>query len=62
MDQIERARELFQSGYNCCQAVVGAYAEALGMDFDEAMRRQGMYRPQEQASREAFENHKCRLD
>ena len=38
MDQIERARELFQSGYNCCQAVVGAYAEALGLDFDEAMR------------------------
>ena len=42
--------------------VEGPEFNGYEVDFDEAMRRQGMYRPQEQASREAFENHKCRLD
>ena len=38
MDRKERAVELFKSGYNCSQAVVEAYCDLFGMDFDEAMR------------------------
>lgn len=34
----DRAREAFYEGYNCCQAVVGAFAEDLGMDATEAMK------------------------
>ncbi len=34
----EKAKALFLEGYNCSQAVVGAFAEDLGMDFDTAMR------------------------
>ena len=33
-----RAYELFLSGYNCTQAVVGAFADVIGMDFDTAVR------------------------
>lgn len=32
------AKMLFLQGYNCTQAVVGAFAEELGFDFDTAMR------------------------
>ena len=38
MDRSEKAVGLFKSGYNCAQAVVGAYAEDLGMDMAAAMR------------------------
>ncbi len=38
MDKSERAVELFKSGYNCAQSVVGAYAEDFGMDMMPAMR------------------------
>lgn len=41
--------------------VEGPEFNGYEVDFDEAMRRQGMYRPQEQAFREAFETHKCKL-
>lgn len=41
--------------------VEGPEFNGYEVDFDEAMRRQGMYRPQEQVSREAFETHKCKL-
>lgn len=41
--------------------VEGPEFNGYEVDFDEAMRRQGMYRLQEQASREAFETHKCKL-
>lgn len=34
----ERARQLFKEGYNCAQAVVGAFAKEMGMDFDTAMK------------------------
>ncbi len=34
----ERAYELFKQGYNCAQAVFGAFAEELGIDFDTAVR------------------------
>ena len=41
--------------------VEGPEFDGYEMDFDEAMRRQGMYRSQEQAAREAFEAHRCKL-
>lgn len=34
----DKAFTLFHQGYNCCQAVVGAYCEDFGLDFDSAMR------------------------
>ena len=34
----EKAKELFKSGYNCSQAVLGVFCEELGMDFDTAMK------------------------
>ena len=34
----ERARRLFKEGYNCAQAVVGAFAGEMGMDFDTAIK------------------------
>lgn len=33
----QKAKELFMQGYNCSQAVVGAYAEDLGMDMKTAL-------------------------
>lgn len=38
MDRRERAEELFKSGYNCAQAVIGAFCEDLGLDFDTTMK------------------------
>ena len=34
----EKAKELFLKGYNCSQAVVGAFADLFGMDTKTAMR------------------------
>ena len=34
----EKAKELFKSGYNCSQAVLGVFCEELGMDFETAMK------------------------
>lgn len=34
----DRAAELFLSGYNCAQSVMGAFCDVTGMDFDTAMR------------------------
>ncbi len=34
----EKAMELFTSGYNCSQAVLGAFTEELGLDFESAMK------------------------
>lgn len=34
----DRAEELFLSGYNCAQAVFGAFADELGVDMRTAMR------------------------
>ena len=34
----EKAKALFLQGYNCAQAVVGAFAEELGLDFDMAVQ------------------------
>lgn len=38
MNHANKAEELFLSGYNCAQAVFGAYAEELGLSFDTAMK------------------------
>lgn len=38
MDRIEKAEKLFKSGYNCSQAVVGAFCGDLGADFDTLMK------------------------
>lgn len=37
MKNSEKAVELFKNGYNCSQAVFGAFAEELGMDFETAV-------------------------
>lgn len=34
----ERAKELFKMGYNCSQAVLGAFCEELGLDFETSMK------------------------
>jgi len=34
----DKAKELFKSGYNCSQSVLGVFCEELGMDFETAMR------------------------
>ena len=38
MTHAEKARELFLSGCSCSQAVLGAFAEELGLDNDTAMK------------------------
>lgn len=38
MSKRDAARELFLKGYNCAQAVTGAYADEMGMDFDAAVQ------------------------
>ncbi len=38
MGKGELAEELFLKGYNCAQAVAGAFAEDIGMDFDTAVK------------------------
>ena len=38
MNHKEKAKDLFQSGYNCAQSVFAAYAEELGMDFETALK------------------------
>lgn len=37
-DRISKAVELFMSGYNCAQSVVGAFADLYGIDDDTAFR------------------------
>lgn len=37
----EKARELFLKGYNCSQAVFGAYCEDFGLDFEQGMLLSG---------------------
>lgn len=34
MDRTEKAKELHQKGYNCCQAVALAFADLLGQDAE----------------------------
>lgn len=37
-DHSKKAAELFLEGYNCCQAVFGAFCDVTGLPFDMAMR------------------------
>ncbi len=37
MDPVTRSEELFKKGYNCAQAVLGAFCEDGGLPFDTAM-------------------------
>ena len=34
---VDKAKELFLSGYNCSQAVFGAFCDDLGLDFETAV-------------------------
>ena len=38
MTRCEKAKELFLQGYNCSQAVLGAFCDVIGLDFDTTMR------------------------
>lgn len=38
MTREERAVDLFNQGYNCCQAVVGAFADAMGLSEEQALK------------------------
>ncbi len=38
MTKAEKAEKLFNDGYNCAQAVLGAFCEELGLDEEKAMR------------------------
>ncbi|MBQ1928719.1 MAG: C-GCAxxG-C-C family protein [Acutalibacteraceae bacterium] len=38
MKRSEKAKQYFESGYNCSQAVVMAFADAIGLDIDTAQR------------------------
>ncbi len=38
MDRTTKAKGLFESGYNCCQSVIGAFLEDFGLDFDTTMK------------------------
>ena len=35
---LEKAEELFKSGYNCSQSVIGAFCDDLGLDFNTTMK------------------------
>ena len=37
MSKREEAMKLFKAGYNCCQAVVGAFSDDIEIDFKTAM-------------------------
>ena len=37
-EKSEKAKELFKSGYNCSQAVLGVFCEELGLDFETAVK------------------------
>ena len=37
-EKSEKAKELFKSGYNCSQSVLGVFCEEFGLDFETAMK------------------------
>ncbi len=37
-EKSEKAKELFKSGCNCSQSVLGVFCEELGLDFETAMK------------------------
>ena len=34
----DKAKELFENGYNCAQATLGAFSDLIGLDFESAMK------------------------
>jgi C_GCAxxG_C_C family probable redox protein len=38
MSRADQAEALFREGYNCCQAVFGAFTDVTGMDKETAMK------------------------
>lgn len=38
MDKPQKAKELFEQGYNCAQSVFCAFTDELGMDFGTALK------------------------
>ena len=38
MNRVKKSRELFHNGYNCAQAVVGAYSDLFGVEPESAMK------------------------
>ena len=36
--KVDKAKELFKSGYNCSQSVLGVFCEELGLDFETAIK------------------------
>ena len=38
VNHAEKAKALFENGYNCCQAVLCAYADELGIDQNTALK------------------------
>jgi C_GCAxxG_C_C family probable redox protein len=38
MNHVDRAEELFNSGYNCAQSVVCAFCDEIGVDFETALK------------------------
>ena len=36
--RVEKAKELFKSGYNCSQAVLAVFCEEFGLDLDTALK------------------------
>ena len=43
MTKKERAQELFLQGYNCAQAVAGAFCDEIGLPFDTCVRAVSAY-------------------
>ena len=41
MNRIKKAAELFGGGYNCAQAVLGAFCDDYGLDTDMALKNTG---------------------
>ena len=37
-EKAEQAEKLFKEGYNCCQAVIAAFADELGMQTEDLLR------------------------
>lgn len=37
-EKAEKAKELFEQGYNCCQSVLGAFCEDVDLDFVTALK------------------------
>ena len=37
-EKSEKAKELFKSGCNCSQAVLGVFCEEMGLDFETALK------------------------